>query len=280
MFARIARAYDLNNRLHSLGRDQAWRRRAVAAAGVTGGEAVLDAACGTGDLAGLFARAGAGRVVGLDFCPEMLDVARRKSPSTDIERACGDAMATNFSDFDVARRKSPSTDIERACEDAMATNFSDFDVAHHKSPSTDIEWVCGDAMATNFPDGSFDIVSVGFGLRNVADPHRALAEFHRLLRPGGRLVVLEFHPLGESGSGVAARLLAAPLRLYLRRIMPRTAGAIARDPTGAYDYLVQSTESFLSAGELAEAMAQAGFTGVTTRRLTLGIAALHRGIRI
>jgi demethylmenaquinone methyltransferase/2-methoxy-6-polyprenyl-1,4-benzoquinol methylase len=226
MFARIARAYDLNNRLHSLGRDQAWRRRAVAAAGVTGGEAVLDAACGTGDLAGQFARAGAGRVVGLDFCPEMLDVARRKFPSARTE------------------------------------------------------WACGDAMATTFSDGSFDIISVGFGLRNVADPRRALAEFHRLLRPGGRLVVLEFHPLGGSGSGVAARLLGAPLRLYLRRIMPRTAGAIARDPTGAYDYLVQSTESFLSAGELAEAMAQAGFTGVTTRRLTLGIATLHRGIRI
>src|SRR5438477_7733146 len=76
MFAAIARSYDLNNRLHSFGRDQAWRRFAVRQARVKPTDIVLDVACGTGDLSQAFARAGAARVIGLDFTPEMLDIAR------------------------------------------------------------------------------------------------------------------------------------------------------------------------------------------------------------
>ena len=218
MFGRIAKSYDLNNRVHSLGRDQAWRRLAVRAARIRGGEAVLDAACGTGDLAGLFCRAGAARVVGLDFCPEMLEVARSKF------RGRG------------------------------------------------IEWVAGDAMSLPAGEGEFDVVSIAFGIRNVADPPAALAEFHRVLRPGGRLIVLEFdRPRG--------RLLGALLRLYLDRVMPRTAAAIAQDRAGAYDYLHRSVQAFLSAERLAHAIRQAGFADVTTRRLTFGISALHCGHR-
>ena len=139
MFARIAGRYDLNNRLHSLWRDQAWRREAVRAGGASRGDRVLDAACGTGDLAGLFARAGAGQVVGVDFCPEMLDAARRKFPR------------------------------ER------------------------IRWLPGDATALPLGDGEFDVVSIAFGIRNIADPSLALAEFRRVLRPGGRLLS-RWHP--------------------------------------------------------------------------------------
>ena len=218
MFARIARSYDLNNRVHSLWRDQAWRRAAVRAAALAGGESVLDVACGTGDLAGLFSHAGAGRVVGLDFCEEMLAEARRK----------------------FARRP--------------------------------IEWVRGDAMALPMPDGELDVVSIAFGIRNVADPARALGEFRRVLRPGGRVVVLEFtRPRG--------RVIAAAVRWYLDSVMPRTAAALARDREGAYDYLQRSVTGFLTAEKLADAIRQAGFEDVTTRRLTLGIAALHCGRR-
>jgi demethylmenaquinone methyltransferase/2-methoxy-6-polyprenyl-1,4-benzoquinol methylase len=218
MFARIARAYDLNNRVHSLWRDQAWRRRAVRAAGLRGREAVLDAACGTGDLTALFRRAGTGRVVGLDFCPEMLELARKKLP---------------------------------------------------REP---IEWVCGDAQELPFGDGEFDVVSIAFGIRNVADPNRALTEFFRVLRPGGRVVVLEFdRPRGALGGAL--------VRFYLDRVMPRTAAAIARDRHGAYDYLRESVQAFLSAEELAVTVRRTGFTDVSTRRLTLGIATLHRGFR-
>src|SRR5436190_16645456 len=78
MFSAIAGSYDLNNRVHSLWQDQRWRRCAVKTADVKAGDAVLDVACGTGDLTQLFARSGAGKVVGVDFTPAMLDVARRK----------------------------------------------------------------------------------------------------------------------------------------------------------------------------------------------------------
>ena len=218
MFGRIARWYDLNNRVHSLWQDQRWRRAAVRAASLGGGERVLDAACGTGDLAGLFARAGAGRVVGLDFCEEMLDVARRKF------------------------RGEP------------------------------IEWLAGDATALPAGAGEFDVVSIAFGLRNVSDPAAALAEFRRVLRPGGRLVVLEFdRPRGA--------VLGRALRFYLDRVMPRTAAAIARDRLGAYDYLHRSVAAFLTAEQLVGAIRRAGFADVLTRRLTFGIAALHRGHR-
>lgn len=218
MFGRIAGRYDLNNRLHSLWRDQAWRRAAVRAAGLRGGEHVLDAACGTGDLAGMFRRAGAGRVVGVDFCPEMLDVARRK----------------------------------------------------HRGEA--IEWVVGDCLLLPAGNAELDVVSIAFGLRNVADPAAALAEFRRVLRPGGRLIVLEFDRPRGAGLGRA-------LRFYLDRVMPRTAAAIAADRCGAYDYLHESVKAFLTAEELARAIRRAGFAPVTTRRLTLGIAALHCGLR-
>src|SRR5688572_21867892 len=79
MFAAIARHYDLNNRLHSLGRDQVWRRRAVALCQVRADDRVLDVACGTGDLTEAFARAGPASVTGVDFTPEMLAIARAKA---------------------------------------------------------------------------------------------------------------------------------------------------------------------------------------------------------
>lgn len=92
MFAAIADSYDLNNRLHSLGRDQAWRRRAVGLCDVTPGDRVLDVACGTGDLAQAFARAGAASVCGVDFTEPMLEIARRKAARR--QRASGEPMPT------------------------------------------------------------------------------------------------------------------------------------------------------------------------------------------
>lgn len=109
MFAAIAGRYDLNNRLHSLGRDQAWRKFAVRFSGVKPGDRVLDVACGTGDLSEAFAGAGA-VVTGLDFTQEMLDIAaekarrkRRPAHTRSPEYVQGDAMALPFCDgaFDV-----------------------------------------------------------------------------------------------------------------------------------------------------------------------------------
>lgn len=224
MFAAIAPAYDLNNRIHSLGRDQAWRRFAVRAAGVEPGQRVLDVACGTGDLAELFAAGLAGEVVGLDFTPEMLAVARRRQGSLPADRA------------------------------------------------GKLRYVEGDAQSLPFPDASFDVVSIAFGIRNVADPARALREFARVLRPGGRLVILEF-----------GRPSPAPIRwlydFYSGWLMPRTAGLIARDRSGAYRYLPRSVLTFLTPGELSDLLVRCGFGPPVVRRLTFGVCLCYRALR-
>jgi demethylmenaquinone methyltransferase/2-methoxy-6-polyprenyl-1,4-benzoquinol methylase len=130
-------------------------------------------------------------------------------------------------------------------------------------------FVQGDAQALPFEDASFDVVSIAFGIRNVADPRRALAEFRRVLRPGGRLVVLEF---------ATPRLM--PVRLfndfYCRRIMPVTATLISGDRSGAYRYLPKSVETFMAPAELCRALEESGFESVRTRELSLGICVCYR----
>lgn len=217
MFASIAHAYDLNNRLHSFGRDQSWRKSAVRLAGVRPTDRVLDVACGTGDLTRAFADAGAASVLGVDFTPEMLDIARARR---------------------LHAKRAPSRPT--------------------------IEYRQGDATALDLPDASFDIVSIAFGLRNVSDPARALAEFRRVLRPGGRVVVLEF-------SDPRPAPVAWLNNFYCRRIMPITATLIARDKSGAYKYLPRSIETFLTREQLAGALAQAGFTDIRTKPMTFGV---------
>lgn len=225
MFAAIAESYDLNNRLHSLGRDQAWRRYAVRAADVTPGAQVLDVACGTGDLTEAFARSAAAHVIGVDFTAEMLDIARRKQP-----------------------RRLPA-------------------VAAAK-----VSYEQGDAMALRFPDAQFDVVSIAFGIRNVLEPARALSEFARVLKPGGRLIVLEFDRPGW----FPARQLND---LYCGWIMPRTATWISGDRSGAYRYLPKSVGTFMARAEMRAALERAGFAQVSARALTLGICVCYRGVK-
>jgi demethylmenaquinone methyltransferase/2-methoxy-6-polyprenyl-1,4-benzoquinol methylase len=126
--------------------------------------------------------------------------------------------------------------------------------------------VAGDALHLPFPSGSFDAITIAFGLRNVADRPAALREMRRLLRPGGRAYVLEF-----------SRPVAwfAPLYFwYLRRVMPLYAQLFTSE-RGAYEYLGESIEAFPRQPELAELMHVAGFRTARWTNLTLGIAALH-----
>jgi len=209
LFDRIAPVYDVMNRVMTVGLDRSWRRLAVEAV-VQPGDRVLDACCGTGDLAIAAEREG-GHVTGLDFSPAMLERARRKSAS--------------------------------------------------------IEWVRGDLLALPFADGTFDAATVGFGVRNVADLELALRELRRVLRPGGRLAILEItRPRG-------------PLRpfysLWFDRVVPLLGKVL---PGGAaYSYLPESVKRFPNAEALADLMRACGFGDVRFRLLAGSIVALHTG---
>jgi demethylmenaquinone methyltransferase / 2-methoxy-6-polyprenyl-1,4-benzoquinol methylase len=206
MFDRIAPVYDVMNRAMTAGLDRGWRRL-TARAVVAPGDRVLDACCGTGELA-LAARAEGGRVTALDFSPRMLERARRKT--------------------------------------------------------ADVDWVQGDLLALPFEEGSFDAVTVGFGLRNVEDLDRALSELRRVLRPGGRLGILEIvRPQGP---------LLFFFRVWFDGVIP-LAGRFL--PGGAaYSYLPASVRRFPGPDELSARVEQAGFAPVSKRRLGGGIVAL------
>jgi demethylmenaquinone methyltransferase/2-methoxy-6-polyprenyl-1,4-benzoquinol methylase len=130
-----------------------------------------------------------------------------------------------------------------------------------------IEWIEADAMALPFPDRSFDLVTVAFGLRNIADTARGLAEMARVLVPGGRLAILEF-------SLPANRLVRGFYLWYFRRILPLVGNAVARNASDAYTYLNKSVEEFPSGGALAALVQTAGFDRVEQVPLTFGIATL------
>jgi len=211
MFDRIAPVYDAMNRVMTVGLDRRWRRLAVSKV-VWPGDRVLDACCGTGDLAVEAERRG-GRVTGLDFSERMLERARRKSGT--------------------------------------------------------IDWVEGDALALPFRDGEFDAATVGFGVRNLEDLERGLAELGRVLRPGGRLAVLEItQPRG---------LLRPFFRVWLDVLVP-LAGKIL--PGGkAYTYLPASIRRFPGPTDLSAAFERAGFSNVSFTLLGGGVVALHVGER-
>jgi demethylmenaquinone methyltransferase/2-methoxy-6-polyprenyl-1,4-benzoquinol methylase len=119
-------------------------------------------------------------------------------------------------------------------------------------------------------DASADVISIAFGLRNVGDPKRALREFRRVLRPGGRLVVLEF----DEPQNPVIRSLN---RFYTHRVMPFTASLIARDGSGAYKYLPRSVETFLDRARLREAILECGFATVEQKPLTFGTCVVSCG---
>ena len=218
MFRSISGRYDRANTVLSGGIHHRWRARAVRAAGARKGESVLDCATGTGDLAIAFKKAvgESGRVIGTDFVPEMLEIARLKAPGILFETA--------------------------------------------------------DVTNLPYADQAFDVASISFGIRNVNNPGRGLAEMTRVLRPGGRLIVLEF---GQPRS----RAFGAVYDWYRRTILPRVGGAI----TGrreAYEYLEVSAGVFPCGDDFVRLMRENGsFASIDATPLTFGIAWLYRGVK-
>jgi demethylmenaquinone methyltransferase / 2-methoxy-6-polyprenyl-1,4-benzoquinol methylase len=135
-----------------------------------------------------------------------------------------------------------------------------------------LDWVAGDAMALPFADGSFDVYTISFGIRNVTKVEQALAEAFRVLRPGGRLMVLEF-----------SHVTSAPLQrlydLYSFNVIPAMGEAVAGD-RDSYRYLVESIRRFPDQGAFAAMIRAVGFEQVKYRNLSMGVAALHSGWKL
>lgn len=217
MFDRIAPTYDRMNTLFSLDRDRWWRRRAADRAQLQPGQTAVDLCTGTGKLAHeLWRRVRpGGRVIGIDFAPGMLALARVREPG--------------------------------------------------------IEFVLADATRLPLADATADAVTIAFGYRNLIDRRAGLREMHRVLRPNGRAVILEFTP-PPTGT------LMTLYRVYLTRVMPGLAGLLRREDGDAYRYLAESVEAFPSPPAVSAQMREAGFTDVRAERLSFGIVGIHTGI--
>ena len=135
-----------------------------------------------------------------------------------------------------------------------------------------LDWVAGDAMALPFESNSFDVYTISFGIRNVTRIPDALSEAYRVLRPGGRLMVLEFSQLPVDG-------MQKLYDLYSFNVIPRMGKLIAND-YDSYQYLVESIRNFPNQETFADMISTAGFEQVKYRNLSMGIAALHSGWKL
>jgi len=213
MFGRIARRYNLMNRLMTGGQDIRWRRETIRRLRLRPGERLLDLGAGTGDL---------GRE------------ALRQQPGIQLVAA----------DFSLAMLQAGGE-------------------------SGRLPWLNADALHLPFPEGSFEAVVSGFLMRNVGNLEAALAEQYRVLKPGGRMLILE---TTRPGSGI----LSPFVRFHMRYFIPWI-GSLVSGNREAYRYLPDSSESFLSAEELAGRMALAGFQNVGFQRRMAGTIAIHWG---
>tara|TARA_R110002110_G_scaffold13596_18_gene64825 strand:- start:772 stop:1521 length:750 start_codon:yes stop_codon:yes gene_type:complete len=135
-----------------------------------------------------------------------------------------------------------------------------------------LDWVVGDAMNLPFEDNTFDVYTISFGIRNVTRPQEALDEAYRVLRPGGRLMVLEFSQLPNPAMQKA-------YDLYSFNVIPRMGQVIAND-RDSYQYLVESIRNFPDQDTFLDMVRRAGFEQAKYRNLSMGIAALHSGWKL
>lgn len=203
LFDRIAPVYDRLNNFLSLGQHRVWKMMAVKWANPRPGDMGLDICCGSGDLAILLAKqiGKSGKVIGLDFAPSQLAIARQRSAE--------------------------------------------------RYPYLSLDWVEGDALNLPFKDNYFDCVTMGYGLRNVTDIPRTLAEIHRVLKPGAKAAILDFHRPSDP-------LLIAFQQWYLQNIVVPAAKNFGL--TDEYAYINPSLERFPTGPEQVNLAKEAGFT--------------------
>ncbi|NNE01177.1 MAG: class I SAM-dependent methyltransferase [Pirellulaceae bacterium] len=251
MFRQIAPRYDAMNHLLSMNIDRYWRWRAVRRLNMKAGTPILDTCTGTGDLALAIARKAPEKVdvIGSDFCHAMLTIARDKRP-----RAQSDD-SSDQSDISSDQSDDSSNQSRDSGESAARVSFLE-----------------ADSQQLPFADNQFQCVTVAFGLRNVADTDRGLAEMTRVCTPGGQVMVLEFSQPRMIG-------LRQVYGFYFRNILPRIGQWFARNDKAAYKYLPESVGQFPDGQELADRMTAIGLTNVRFTPMTFGVATIYEGFK-
>jgi demethylmenaquinone methyltransferase/2-methoxy-6-polyprenyl-1,4-benzoquinol methylase len=197
---------------------------------------------------------------------------RRRAASLATTEDQGEALdvATGTGDFALVLARRPGIARVVGLDFAPKMLPIALQKAQRQRLSQQINWMLGDAQSLPFSDGRFLCVTVGFGLRNFADKEASLAEMFRVVRPGGRVVVLDIVPLVDGG--VFNRLL----RAYFRGVVPRL-GALVAGNNEAYKYLPDSVDSYLTPQELAAMMEGVGLQEVRYEMMGMGTVALHVG---
>jgi ubiquinone/menaquinone biosynthesis methyltransferase len=229
LFARIASRYDLINDLQSFGLHRYWKRRLLRLAGARPGTRALDLCCGTGDLTLGLARRGA-EVVGLDFSAEMLAVARAKAAGI-----------------------KPKPQIRGQYSSA--------------SIPAPLSFLQADAQSLPFPDNSFDIVTVGYGLRNLADLEAGLREMQRVAKPGGRLLALDF---GKPDNALWRGIYFGYLKVFVPMLGLTVCGSAS-----AYAYILESLKHYPAQRGVAAKMSELGLANVRIFNLLGGVMAVN-----
>ncbi len=241
LFARIARWYDVMNRLISLGRDRHWRSLAAEALEPPSQGRVLDVGVGTGDMAlALLRRWPDATVVGVDPTRAMMQIGRRK-------------LETEPGSTPVPKRLRP-----RNRQGGLRPSTQ---------PPVGLAQASG--LRLPFPDEHFDAAVSAFVLRNVVDVEQALVEQYRVVRDGGRVGCMEM-------SWPRRPVFRVLFRFYFADLMPRVTGLLSGQPA-AYRYLPCSLQRFQTPEELIQTMERAGLHDVHCRKLALGTVTLHVG---
>lgn len=253
VFSKVASKYDVMNDLMSMGAHRLWKDELVRMMGFQTAAKInatkvprhLDVAGGTGDIA--------------------------FRSATSLAQAYG-------ASFDILASTNERDDKERqvvVCDinpEMLAVGASRASSVLGSNLSKSVGFVEGNAESLPFPDESFDLYTIGFGLRNVTNKQKALEEAHRVLRRGGRIMVLEF-------SHIPAAPLQAVYDAYSFNIIPQLGRLIAGD-AASYQYLVESIRRFPKQEELRDMVTKAGFQYSTYTNMTLGVVAVHSGFKL
>ena len=253
LFATIADRYDLITVVLSYGRDRRWKKRLIGLAAAAPACRALDLATGTGDIAFALASLGA-RTIGLDITTRMIEIAKEKV------RACGHAEAA-------AMERGGEASASVRGGGGAPPQVSKSIACGHTPPL----FLVGDMSALPFPATSFDLVTTGYGLRNVPDLTIAIDEVLRVLKPGGRVLSLDFNR--PSNPFLRMMYLA-----YLTLIGSMLGSLLHRDPD-TYRYIPASIRQYPGASRVARLMESRGFARVRHYPVFGGLMAIHDGIK-